>query len=597
MITLFDHQKQALSAEDAYRRENPTENRLAIVMATGLGKSAVIAERARRFLDSFDGAGNKVLILVHTDELVGQIEQWARLMSESGHTKDAWYSVGVVKAERNEVHADIVVASVQTLANPARRAQITGVGLVIVDECHHAAASTYVEILRHYGCFPDCECKSRDSYGCWDCQNTGWTSPPVPALGVTATLERGDGASLGGIWHNMIFSRDVSWGVRHGFLVQPIGYRIEVPLDGSEMAGADRFTMGNATALDMQMADSIAPERVVDAWFEHATGRPTVLFAPLVRSARAFADAFETRGIKAEVVWGGMDPAERAAALERFAAGITPVICNAMILTEGWDCARKGWPTCIIVARPTKSRPLFIQMAGRGLRRDPLVPVEEQDCIIFTVTDGTTDMCTVADLSDKPIDRRQEGALTAMEDQWDIGQGIEDAARHWTGQVDTTEFDPLARKSSKVWKKTKAGTPFLPIGKDGKYVFIVGTSVFYRHPENYGPGQPRQRWRTDRIHKDLPDLEIALTVAEDEATDLGGDVGALLADQGRAWRKQRPAADSTLVEYARRLGLGGEVDRIMQSPAGGKAGKISDLIDRVVATRAIDPLVIRIRGE
>jgi superfamily II DNA or RNA helicase len=591
-LHLRDYQEQALAAEFRHRQEHPEETRLAIVMATGLGKTIVAAEKACRHLDR---EGSRVLILGHTDEIVSQMEAKVRVVVRSH--PDAAYSVGVVKADRNEVDADIICGSVQTLAQPGRREQIKNVGLVIVDECHHATADSYQAIMHHFGCFYKVHRDQRSV---------------TPALGFTATLERGDGASLGGIWQNVAFSRDISWGVRKGYLVQPVGYRLEIDVSKQPL---QRLSW-NVDIADQQLVDSLAPEKIVEKWIELAANlceecrnaldhvepkcmpsycpnagcgvnagvRPTVAFMPLVRSAVKLAEAFSAAGILAAVIDGEMPTAERRWKLAAYDRGDLQVLVNAMVLTEGWDSPRTK---CVIVGRPTKSRPLFVQMAGRGLRPVPGVPVEEQECILLCVADSTTDLCTVADLSDKPIDRRTQGALTVMEDQWDIGAGLADPEHVWSGHVNTVDFDPLVRRSSKVWRTTKeSGTAYLPISKEGGYVFIVGTSVFARSQDGY-------RWRTIRLHKDLPDLEMAMAVAEDEAQERGGDLGRLLADRDRPWRKSIPSGD--MVGRAQILGLGKEVVKILESKQGSKAGRLSDLIGRVEATRALEGLVRQIK--
>jgi hypothetical protein len=310
---------------------------------------------------------------------------------------------------------------------------------------------------------------------------------------------------------------------------------------------------------------------------------------PLVRSSVVLVTAFEDAGVPAAVIHGEMPTAERRWKLDAYTSGRIQVLVNAMVLTRGFDAPHTS---CVIIGRPTKSRSLGIQMAGRGLRPVPGIPVEEQDCLLIYVQDATTDLFTHADLSDKPLDRRAEGALTAIEDEWDIGQGIEDAERHWTGKVDVTQFDPLVTRSSKVWRKTKGGTFFLPISKQQEYVFVVGTSVF-AYQDASKLGYVRGQMRIVRLHKDLPDLDFALSVAEDEAQERGGDLGKLLADRNRPWRKQVPSGE--MLARARQLGVGAEVDRIMADRAGGKAGKVSDLMARVIASRAIDPMVERIK--
>ena len=150
MIQLRDYQRDGLASELAHRAENLQETRLAIVMATGLGKTIMMAERAVRHLLFFPEISTKdrVLILVHTDELAQQAEEKVRLVAEGSRL-----SVGVVKAERNETEADIVIGSVQTLVNPYRMRQLHDVSLVIVDECHHATASSYQAIMRYFGCY------------------------------------------------------------------------------------------------------------------------------------------------------------------------------------------------------------------------------------------------------------------------------------------------------------------------------------------------------------------------------------------------------------------------------------------------------------
>jgi superfamily II DNA or RNA helicase len=580
-LALRNYQEQALESEKQHRLAIPEETRLAVVMATGLGKGQIIAFRAVRAIEDPMFSG-RVLILTHTDELVADLAARCRLVAGQSEFP---ITVGIVKAEQDEPEADIVVASTQTLLSPERRVRITDVGLVLVDECELYAAPQWKGILEHFGCMREWgKCSDPDCYG--GCNE----EYPTPALGFTATLERGDRQGLGELWQDVCFSRDISWGVRHGYLVQPVGHRLEIELNG-ELGGATSFEegMGNLTALDIQMAESVAPEKIVEKWIELAKGRPTVAFMPLVRSATALMEAFWSAGISAGVIHGAMSDRERRGALRNYDSGHFQVLCNAMVLTRGWDSPRTK---CVIVGRPTKSRALGIQMAGRGLRPVPGVPVEDQDCLLIYVQDATSDLFSHADLSDRPLERTAQGALTVMEDQWDIGKSLDTEPEHvWSGHVNAKAFDPLVQRSSKVWRTTKtSGTPFLTIGDKGQYVFVVGTSVYFREPDAMRGGG---RWVTKRLHADLPDLELALSVAEDEAQERGGDLGRMLADRDRPWRKRIPSTE--MQEYAQRLGLGKELISIMESTAGGKAGKLSDLIGRIEATRALEPMVAKIK--
>lgn len=557
MVTLRPYQEQALAARAA---APPEENRQAIVMATGLGKTITFGAEAA-------AEPGRSLILTHTDELAAQAEAKVKLMAPGR-------DVGVVKAERDDVGAEIIIGSVQTLGNFDRRKRIQGIGRIIVDECHHAVAPQYRDVLEHFGGMPYCTHQFAVYGNCFDCYGTGYTGPPIPVTGYTATLERGDGQSLGSVWHNVAFSRDISWAVRKGFLVPPVGYRVEVP----ELAYA-----ASDAAMDSALVDSIAPEKVVDAWLEHGRGRSTVLFAPLVKSARAFCYAFQDRGITAKVIHGDMPKDRRRLLLEMYDRGEIQVLCNAMVLTEGWDSPRTK---CVIVARPTKSRPLFIQMAGRGLRRWPEGDGPE-DCVLLVVADSTTELRSIADLSDRPIEPEDGKSLLALEDEYDLSQDLEPDPEHaYAGAVDVRQFDPLVLQSSKVWTKTVGGALFVPAGP-GAYVFLApdspGLSVAY---VNARGGK--------RVHRMVPDTELAMAMAEDFAVEHGGDMGRLLADKDRAWRKAVPSAE--MQDLARAMGLEKDLRAIMASKSAGKAGRLSERIDRAKASRMIDPVVSKIKA-
>jgi superfamily II DNA or RNA helicase len=579
---LRPYQEQALTALREARQASPDVTRLAVEMATGLGKTITFAAELDEWLEAntwqreWPQRPNRVLILVHLDHLARQAVERVQFV-----TRGRW-TVGTVMAGRNEVDADVVVASVQTLAQPGRKEQITGVGKIIIDEAHHATAPSYVSILRHYGALPVHQYDDERSF--------------IPVTGYTATLARTDGQGLGHIFQDLAFSRGLPWGIRHGYLIDLVPYTITIPgVDGS----------ASDSALDAMLADSIAPEAVVDAWLEHAwvPGEPTdplfrstVLFAPLVHSAEAFAEAFQAKGIKAEVVAGAYSDAHNLAVLARYEAGITTVVCNAMKLTEGWDSPRT---MCVIVARPTQSVPLFVQMIGRGLRPwlDASAPPRaDQRCVLLCVAGTTRDIVTVADLSDRIGEVRDGASFLAMEDEFDLGKDIEpDVDMAYRGPVRVEQWDAIVQASSKAWKFTDAGIPFLPLAKrSALYVFVVETTagheVWAREIERLS------RSNGFRVRKlaTAPDLELAMAEAEDQAQELGGDVGALLADKGRPWRKTVPSLEQ--LSEARRKGVPeAEIQKILTSKASGKAGKLSDLIDRVTATRALDHNVIKIR--
>lgn len=557
-VRLFDYQEQALQAEADARRDHPDETRLLIQMATGLGKTVTFAEDARRFVGSWETEGQRFLILVHTDELAEQTEATVRLVAG-----DRW-TVGVVKAGRDEVAADIIVASVQTLANPERRARIRDVGKIVVDEAHLSIAPTYQEILRHYGGMPQLPDEMTET--AW------WDGPPVPVTGYTATPRRGDGQSLGAVWQNLVFSRSTSWAVRHGFLANPRGYAVTVPEIGISTTDA---------AADQAIVDSIAPEKMVAAWLEHAAGRPTVLFAPLVRSAQEFAHAFRVAGISAATVWGEMPKEERRRRVADYKAGRITVLCNAMALIAGFDAPKTS---CVAWCRPVGNQTAYVQGMGRGMRIDRTsdVPWAEQDAVLLVLAGEGPPMNVLADLSDRPLEPGDGRTLLEMEDEYDLSRDLlPDAPNAYAGRVDVTEFDPLLARSEKVWIRTRGGALAVPCGKDD-YVSILPDRDGYA-VALVGAG------RGSRIHRNVPDIDLAMVLGEDQATERGGDFGRLIADKTRPWRKGVPSL--AVQQEAVRLGLKADLRAVMASRSSGKAGRLADLINREKASRLIDPAV------
>lgn len=588
MITLRPYQRQAI--DGAWRPVFADNNRIMIQMATGLGKTVTFAAQIEEWLLSFEGAGNRALVLVHTDKLTRQAVATIRAVVGDRFT------VGVVKAGQNDVTADIIVGSVQTLIQPGRREQIRDVGMIVVDECHRAAAPTYISILQFFGGMPREDGWYNDHHGA-----RSWRAvPKCSVFGYTATPARSDGQGLGGVWQELAFSRSLIWGIRHGYLIDMVPYSILIP--GVDAAGSD-------AALDAQLADSIAPEAVVQAWLERACSPgvefinndpldmpSTILFAPLVRSAEQFAEAFNAAGIKAEVVAGSYPDAHNHAVEQRYAAGVTTVVCNAMMWTEGVDFPRTG---AVIVARPTHSETLLMQMVGRGAR--PWLAAEapareEQRCTLLIVAGASTDFFgMVADLSENPGSAVAEGkSLLRMADEWDIGRDLDqDESNTYRGPVRVEQWDAMVQASSKAWKYTDGGVPFLPTLKRGNgYVFIVETAA---GQEVWARAVIKaKKAHNVRLHT-APDLELAMTLAEDEAQERGGDIGALLADKSRAWRKAVPSPE--MLAEAQRVGVDASaIARIMAMKSAGKAGKLSDLIDRVVASRALDANAVKIKG-
>lgn len=586
---LRDYQREAI----AYLQEAWAAgvNRPPAVLATGLGKTEIFTDPGllNPFLDgTWDRRGAKrVLIIAHTDELIEQAARKARRNNPGRR-------VGIVKAQTNQTTAEIIVSSRQTLAGERRRNQIRNVGLIVIDEAHHALRdNTYGKILEHFGAFPDeGRCPDPDCYGGCRAED-----PTVMVAGFTATLARGDKGKLSTVWQappGGIFKRDILFGIRRGYLLDVRGKQVVVPdLD----MGNVKQTRGDYqdSALAEELERTFAPEIVAARYVEHAPHRKGIAFWPLVDTAYHGAKAFNEAGIRSEVIHGELPKQERRALLARLHSGETQVVHGVGVLTEGFD-----EPTCdvVVVARPTRSAPLYQQMVGRVLRPDLTLPAEQREkaLILDVVGAGAAhDLRSLIDLS--PERKRDEGydddaSLLEIDAEWQewqeeqqangVGQGV-DFAEDYSGETEIKEFDPLGR--DKLWSRTPGGAWFMSAGGVG-YVFLVESLA--GEPSHYDVVLcSKLSYRRDGVdpwaratdYADLP-LEEALGWAEELAIETGGHGTKSLTGKKSAWRRAEPTEAQK--NYATRLGI---------DPTGLSKGELSERIDNVNAARRIDPLV------
>ena len=334
------------------------QQRAAVVLWTGAGKTVLFSELARRF----EAQNKRVVILVHREELVHQTVAKLKAMGVQ--------SVGIVKAALNQTWARVVVATVQTLYVETRLLQLGGVDVVICDELHHFAAARNRTLLSRLGCFDG----------------------RAQAAGFTATFIRSDTAKLSNDW-DVVYERDVQWGIENGYASDVEAHSIRVPdLDLSTV----KSTAGDFSdnSLGDAMSASSAREVIPQAWRKYADGRPTILFAPNIASCKDLADGCRDAGIKTEVVFGTTRSDERAAVYDRVRNGTTSILASVGVLTEGFDIPAIS---CAILARPTKSRGLWQQMAGRSLR---LFPGKDKAVLLDITGDAVNhSLASVTDLS------------------------------------------------------------------------------------------------------------------------------------------------------------------------------------------------------
>jgi superfamily II DNA or RNA helicase len=290
-----------------------------IVIPTGGGKTVVFSHLVHR-------RQGRALVLAHRDELISQA---ADKLATVGGSLD----IGIVKAQQDDCGARVVVASVQTLASEIRLRRIGRFDTVIVDEAHHAVASTYLGILDGLGCMAG--------------------NGPL-TVGVTATAGRSDKVGLGAVWQEVTYQRGILQMIAEGYLCDVKCLEVTSEFDiGNAQVRAGDFT---DSSLGAELERSGAIEAAAVAYAKHAGDRPGIAFTPTIATAHELSAALRSQGIRAEAVDGTMPLEERRAVLARVHQGETQVVANCAVLTEGFDEPRIS---CALMCRPTKSAPFY----------------------------------------------------------------------------------------------------------------------------------------------------------------------------------------------------------------------------------------------
>ena len=299
-----------------------------LVLPTGCGKTIVFAKITEECVRN----GERVLILAHRGELLEQASD--KIAKATG------LMCATEKAEQSCLGSwfRVVVGSVQTLMREKRLNQFEKdyFDSIIIDEAHHCISDSYQNVLKHFN--------------------------SAKVLGVTATPDRGDMKNLGTVFQSLAYEYTLPKAIKEGFLTPIKAQTIPLKLDltGVGQQAGDFKTSDLGTALDpylYQIADEMA---------KYCLNRKTVVFLPLVKTSQKFKDILNEKGFKAAEVNGSSN--DRAEILQDFEKDRYNVLCNSMLLTEGWDCPSVD---CIVVLRPTKVRALYSQMVGRGTRLFP----------------------------------------------------------------------------------------------------------------------------------------------------------------------------------------------------------------------------------
>ena len=325
-MELRPYQEEAKQA--VFTQWEGSVNRTLLVLPTGCGKTIVFAKIAEECVCQ----GKRVLILAHRGELLDQAADKIR--------KSTGLGCALEKAESSCIGSwfRIVVGSVQTMMREKRLGQFSDdyFDTIIIDEAHHCISDSYQRVLKHF--------------------------PEAEVLGVTATPDRGDMRDMGEYFESIAYEYTLQKAIKEGYLspIRALTLPLKMDLTGVGISAGD-FKAGDlGTALDPYL-DQIAEEMK-----NYCADRKTVVFLPLVKTSQKFRDVLCEHGFRAAEVNG--ESSDRTEILQAFDRGDYNVLCNSMLLTEGWDCPSVD---CVVVLRPTKVRSLYSQMVGRGTRLFP----------------------------------------------------------------------------------------------------------------------------------------------------------------------------------------------------------------------------------
>ena len=304
------------------------KKRTLLVLPTGTGKTIVFS----KIIEDRVKKGERVLVIAHRGEL---LEQASDKLYKSTGLKTA-----TEKAKQTSLGSfyRVVVGSVQTLQREKRLNQFPPeyFDTIVIDEAHHAISDGYQRVLQHF--------------------------ESANVLGVTATPDRGDMRNLGSYFESLAYEYSLPEAIKSGYLspIKALTIPLKLDLSNVKQQAGDFSTKDLGTALDPYL------EQIAEEMKKQCFNRKTVVFLPLVKTSQKFRDILNQHGFKAAEVNG--ESADRDQVLKDYEEGKYNVLCNSMLLTEGWDCPSVD---CVIVLRPTKVRALYSQMVGRGTRLAP----------------------------------------------------------------------------------------------------------------------------------------------------------------------------------------------------------------------------------
>lgn len=382
-----------------------------LVLPTGCGKTVVFAKVTEECVRQ----GNKVLILAHRGELLDQAAD--KLKKTTG------LGCAVEKAESScqGTWFRVVVGSVQTLMREKRLSSFDSdyFDTIIIDEAHHCISDSYQRILQHFS--------------------------GAHVLGVTATPDRGDMKNLGTFFESLAYEYTLPKAIKEGYLspIKALTIPLKLDMSGVSVQAGDFKASDISTALDPYL------QGISEEMKKYCQDKKTVVFLPLVKTSQKFRDLLNKYGFRAAEVNG--DSQDRAEILKDFDSGKYNVLCNSMLLTEGWDCPSVN---CIVVLRPTKIRSLYCQMVGRGTRLSPETGKDHLLLLDFLWHTERHELCHPASLICENAEVAQK-MTENLEKEAGIPVDIEEAEKKASEDVVAQREESLAKQLAEMKRRKK----------------------------------------------------------------------------------------------------------------------------------------------
>ena len=289
-----------------------------IQLPTGAGKTLI-------FLSYIKQNSLKSLILCPTRDLITQVETMSSNLfnqCEKNITVKTFHSINFQKS-----HDEIFSQNFD---------------LIVIDEAHHSECKTIQRFLKTY----------RKAY------------KPCKILGVTATPERADEKSLLKTFDKLTFSKDIFWMIKNNYLCDIEAYRIKTNQTFNDSIQNSDFCPNFLKVLDNDSRNSL----IYKTFVENCSNKKTIIFCININHCEKIAQFFQKNSIKSSAIHGGLTKNAREKILSDFRSGDIQVLTNCQLLTEGFD---EPSIEAIIIAKPTRSKSLYSQMIGRGLRTFP----------------------------------------------------------------------------------------------------------------------------------------------------------------------------------------------------------------------------------